>query len=49
MEKISRADRVRNKVLHKVKEERKIVHTIKKRIRGLVTSCIGTPPYKAIY
>jgi hypothetical protein len=32
MEKISRTDRVRNKeVLHRVKEERNIVHTIKRR------------------
>jgi hypothetical protein len=32
MEKISRTDRVRNEeVLHRVKEERNIVHTIKRR------------------
>jgi hypothetical protein len=31
MEKISWADRVRNEVLHRVKEERNIVHTIKRR------------------
>jgi hypothetical protein len=30
MEKISWTDRVRNEVLHRVKEERNIVHTIKK-------------------
>jgi hypothetical protein len=31
MEKISWADRVRNEVLHRVKEERNILHTIKRR------------------
>jgi hypothetical protein len=32
VEKTSRTDRVRNeKVLHKVKEERNIIHTIKRR------------------
>jgi hypothetical protein len=32
MEKISRTDRVRNEeVLHRVKEERNIVHTVKRR------------------
>jgi hypothetical protein len=31
MEKISRTDRVRNEVLHSVKEERNILHTIKGR------------------
>jgi len=31
MEKISWADRVKNEVLHRVKEERKILHTIKRR------------------
>jgi hypothetical protein len=31
MEKISWTDRVRNEVLHRVKEERNIVHTIKRR------------------
>jgi hypothetical protein len=31
MEKISWTDRVRNEVLHKVKEERNLVHTIKRR------------------
>jgi hypothetical protein len=30
MEKISWTDRVRNEVLHRVKEERNILHTIKK-------------------
>jgi hypothetical protein len=44
MEKISWTDRVRNeKVLHRVKEERNILHTIKiKRLTGLVTSCAET-------
>jgi hypothetical protein len=45
MEKISWTDGVRNEeVLHRVKEERNIVHTIKKRGRltGLVTSCVET-------
>jgi alpha-D-ribose 1-methylphosphonate 5-triphosphate synthase subunit PhnL len=31
MEKISWTDRVRNEVLHRVKEERNILHTIKRR------------------
>jgi hypothetical protein len=31
MEKISWTDRVRNEVLHRVKKERNIVHTIKRR------------------
>jgi hypothetical protein len=44
MEKISWTDRVRNeKVLHRVKEERNIVHAIKEeRLNGLVTSCVET-------
>jgi hypothetical protein len=29
-------------VLHRVKEERNIVHTIKRRLTGLVTSCVRT-------
>jgi hypothetical protein len=44
-EKISRADRVRNKVLQRVKEERNILQAIKRkegRITGFVTSCAGT-------
>jgi hypothetical protein len=41
MEKIICAERVRNEeVLHRVKEERNIVHT-KRRLTGLVTSCVG--------
>jgi hypothetical protein len=41
-EKISWTDRVRNEeVLHRMKEERNIVHTIK-RLTVLVTSCVGT-------
>ena len=31
MEKISWTDRVRNEVLHRVKEERNIIHTVKVR------------------
>jgi hypothetical protein len=44
MEKISWTDGVRNEeVLHRVKEERNILHTIKrKRLTGLVTSCAET-------
>jgi hypothetical protein len=44
MEKISWTDHVRNEeVLHRVKEERNIVHTIEEeRLTGLVTSCVGT-------
>jgi hypothetical protein len=43
MEKISWTDRVRNEeVLHRVKEERNIVHTVKRRLTGLVTSCVET-------
>ena len=34
-------DRVRNEVLDTVKEERKIIHTIKEgELTGLVTSCV---------
>jgi hypothetical protein len=43
MERVSWADRMKNeKVLHRVEEERNILHTIKRRLTGLVTSCIGT-------
>jgi hypothetical protein len=43
MEKISWTDRVRNEeVLHRVKEERNILQAIKRRLTGLVTSCLGT-------
>jgi hypothetical protein len=43
MEKISWTDRVRNgEVLHRVKEERNIMHAIKRRLIELVTSCVGT-------
>ena len=44
MEKISWAVRVRNeKLLRGVKEERNIVHIIKRRkVTGLVKSCVGT-------
>ena len=43
-EKISWTDLVRNEgVIHRVKEERTILHTTKEeRLTGLVTSCIGT-------
>jgi hypothetical protein len=34
---------VRNgEVLHRVKEERNIIHTVKRRLVGLVTYCEGT-------
>ena len=43
MEKISWTDRVRNEeVLHRVKQEGNILHTIKKKATGLVTYCQGT-------
>jgi hypothetical protein len=44
MKNISWTDRVRNEeVLHRVKEERNILHTIKRRkANGLVTSCVET-------
>jgi hypothetical protein len=44
MEKISRTNRVRNEeVLHMVKEERNVLHTIKKgMVTGLVISCVRT-------
>jgi hypothetical protein len=42
-EMISWTDRVRNEeVLHRVKEDRNILQTIKRKLTGLVTSCIGT-------
>jgi len=47
MEKINWTDRVKNKeVLQSVKEERYILHTIKRRITGLATSCVGLPSEK---
>jgi len=44
MEKIDWTNCVKNEVvLHKVKEERYILHTInKRRLTGFVTSCTGT-------
>jgi hypothetical protein len=44
IEKISWTDRVKNEeVLHRVKEERNILHTIKRRrLTGLVTSWVVT-------
>jgi hypothetical protein len=43
LEKISWTDHVRNEeVLQRVKEKRNIVHTIKRRLTGLVTSSAGT-------
>jgi hypothetical protein len=43
MEKINSTDHVRNEeVLHRVKEERNILHIMKRRLTGLVTSCVGT-------
>ena len=45
MKNISWTDRVRNEaVLHRVKEERSIIHTVKKegRLTGIVTACVGT-------
>jgi len=41
--KINWTDRVKNEILYRVKEERNILHTIKKRrLPELVTSCVGT-------
>jgi len=42
MEKISWTDRVRNEILHRGKERRNILHTIKRTVILLVTSCVGT-------
>jgi len=43
MEKISRTDRVKNEVLHRVKEERNILLQYNEgRLTVLVTSCVGT-------
>jgi hypothetical protein len=36
MEKICWTDRVRNEVLHRVNEERNIIHTIKRREASLI-------------
>jgi hypothetical protein len=43
-EKISWADRVRNEeVLHRVNEDRSMLHIIKRRTTtGLATACVGT-------
>jgi hypothetical protein len=41
--KICWTDRVRNaKVLHRVMEERNILHKIKRKLVGWVTCCVGT-------
>ena len=44
MESISRTDRVKNEeVLHRIKEERNVLHTIKEgRLSGQVTTCVRT-------
>jgi hypothetical protein len=43
MGKISWTDHLQNDVLHRVKEERNILHIIKTRnAKGLVTHCVGT-------
>jgi len=43
MEKISWTDRVRNEVLERVKEERNILNTLKRRKTiWIVHSCVGT-------
>ena len=43
LQKISLADRVRNvEVLHRVKEQRNVLHTIERRLIRLVTACVGT-------
>jgi len=43
MEKTSWKDRVKNEVLQRIKEERHILYTIKRRKANvLVISCIGT-------
>ena len=43
MEKISWTEHVRNEeLLCSFKEERNTLHTVKTRLTGLVTSCIGT-------
>jgi hypothetical protein len=43
MEKIIWTDRMNNEaVLHRVKEERSILHTIRQRPTGLAIYCVGT-------
>jgi hypothetical protein len=43
MEEISWTDRMINEVLHRVKEERNILHSIQRRkATELFTSCVGT-------
>jgi hypothetical protein len=51
MEKVSWTDRVRNEeVLHRVNEERDILHTITEgSLIGLVISCVGTVFFKTHY
>jgi hypothetical protein len=42
-EEVGWSDRVRGEeVLHRVREDRSILYTIKIRLTGLVTSCVGT-------
>ena len=49
MGKVSWTDRVRNEVLHEVKEERNILITIKEEMMtGLVTPYLGTAFYNAL-
>jgi hypothetical protein len=51
MEKIRCTDRVRNDVLHRVKEEENITHTHthkEGRSNGLVTSCVATAFYNML-
>jgi len=41
MQTIGWPDHVKNKVVYRIKEERNILHIIKKRLTELVKSCIG--------
>jgi hypothetical protein len=49
MGKNSWSDRVRNEEeLHTVKEERNVLHTVTRRLTGLVTFCVGTAFYNRL-
>jgi hypothetical protein len=42
MENVNWTDRVRNGGFERVHEEGNLLHTLERRLTGLVTSCVGT-------
>ena len=47
-EKISWTDRMKNELLHRDKEDRNVIHTVKTRTGNSVTSCLGTAFYNTL-